>query len=91
MLTAGEEDCVTFWNSEGEWNDWDCSDRLGFVCERRTVSYANAMDSDSINTPTLNFGDFMYHDYYSEEQVLKFQAALISAYTSAYAAVEEAR
>ena len=28
-----EEDCTTFWNANGNWNDWDCSNEIGFICK----------------------------------------------------------
>ncbi|XP_070539251.1 perlucin-like protein [Ptychodera flava] len=33
---GGIEDCAHFWSSlDGRWNDYPCSARLGFICERK--------------------------------------------------------
>jgi len=28
-----QEDCTTFWNSAGDWNDWTCNQEIGFICK----------------------------------------------------------
>ncbi|XP_070570789.1 perlucin-like protein [Ptychodera flava] len=34
---GGIEDCAHFWSSlDGKWNDYPCTTRMGFVCERKS-------------------------------------------------------